>query len=39
MAWYKNMNKQERKDFRKVIIVSVIGVIIVLLVPTVFHLI
>ena len=39
MAWYKNMTEQQRKDFRKVIVVSVIGAIIVLLVPTVFRLI
>ena len=39
MTWYKNMTEQQRKDFGKVIIVSVIGVTIVSLVPMIFHLI
>ena len=38
MVWYKNMTEQQKKDFKKVIAVSVIGAIIVLLVPTVFNL-
>jgi protein tyrosine phosphatase len=37
MDWYKNMTKQQREDFWKVITVSVTGAIIVLLVPTIFH--
>lgn len=39
MAWYKNMTEQQKKSFRKVIVVSVIGAVIVLLVPLAFHLI
>lgn len=37
MAWYKNMTEQQRTDFKKVIIISVIGIIVVLLVPIIFH--
>ena len=39
MVWYKNMTEKQKKDFKKVIAVCVIGAIMVLLVPTVFHLI
>ena len=39
MAWYKNMTEQKKKNFWKVIIISVIGIIAVLLVPTIFHII
>ena len=38
MVWYKNMTEQQKKDFKRVISVSVIGAIIVLLVPTAFNL-
>lgn len=38
MVSYKNMTEQQQKDFKKVIAVSVIGAIIVLIVPTVFNL-
>ena len=37
MAWYKNMSEQQKKDFDKILAVSIIGAIIVLLVPMVFH--
>ena len=37
MIWYKNMTPQQKKDFRKVIIVAVIGAMIVLLIPMFFH--
>ena len=37
MTWYRNMTEQQKKDFKKVIIVSVIGIVAVLLVPTIFH--
>ena len=36
MKWYKNMSKQQRKDFNKVIAVCVAGVCAVLLVPVAF---
>lgn len=39
MTWYRNMTEQQRKDFKKVIIVGVIGIVAVLLVPTIFHII
>jgi len=39
MAWYKNMTEKQKKDFKKVLGTSIIGVIMVLLVPVVFHLI
>lgn len=37
MTWYKNMTERQKKDFDKVLAVSIIGVIIVLLVPMVLH--
>jgi len=37
MIWYRNMTEQQRKDFKKVIIVGVIGIVAVVLVPTIFH--
>ena len=36
--WYKNMTEQQKEAFKKVIVVSVIGAIMVLLVPTAFNL-
>lgn len=38
MAWYKNMTEQQKKDLNKVLGTSIIGVIMVLLVPVIFHL-
>lgn len=37
MTWYKEMTEQQKRKFKKVITVSVIGVIVVLLVPIAFH--
>lgn len=37
MTWYNDMTVQQKRDFKKVIAISVIGAIIVLLVPIVFH--
>lgn len=37
MTWYNDMTVQQKKDFKKVIAISVIGVIIVLLIPIAFH--
>ena len=37
MKWYKSMTKQQREGFSKVLAVSVIGAIIVLLVPMVIR--
>lgn len=37
MVWYKNMTEQQKKDFNKVLGASIIGVIMILLVPIVFH--
>lgn len=39
MEWYKNMAEQQKKYFKKVIVVGVVGIISVLLIPIVFHLI
>ena len=39
MTWYKEMTEQQKREFKKVITVSVIGAIIVLLVPIAFPLI
>lgn len=38
MEWYKNMTKQQINDFNKVIAVSVIGMVVVLLIPIAFQL-
>ena len=38
MAWYKNITEKQKKDFKKVLGTSIIGVIMVLLVPVVLHL-
>ena len=37
MTWYNDMSVQQKRDFKKVIAISVIGAIIVLLIPTAFH--
>ena len=37
MLWYKNMTPHQKKTFKKVIIVAVIGAMIVLLIPMFFH--
>ncbi len=37
MTWYNDMTVQQKKDFKKVIAISVIGAIIVLLIPVAFH--
>lgn len=37
MTWYNDMTVQQKKDFKKVIAISVIGAIIVLLIPIAFH--
>ena len=37
MTWYNDMTVQQKRDFKKVIAISVIGAIIVLLVPIAFH--
>lgn len=37
MAWYKNMTEQQKNNFNKVLAVSVIGTIIILTIPMVFH--
>ena len=39
MAWYKNMTEKQKEDFKKVIGTSIIGIIVVLLIPVVLHLI
>jgi len=39
MTWYKNMTEQQKKNFGRVIGVSVIGVLLIVLIPIVFHLI
>ena len=33
MTWYKEMTEQQKREFKKVITVSVIGAIIVLFIP------
>ena len=35
MKWYKNLNKQQKNDFNKVVAVCVLGTFIVLLIPAV----
>ena len=37
MKWYNDMTKQEKRSFQKVITVCVVGAILILIVPMVFH--
>ena len=37
MTWYNDMTVQQKRDFKKVIAISVIGAIMVLLIPIAFH--
>lgn len=37
MTWYNDMTVQQKKDFKKVIAISVIGAIMVLFIPIIFH--
>lgn len=39
MKWYNDMTKQEKRSFKKVIVVCVVGAILILIVPMVFMLI
>ena len=37
MKWYNDMSEQEKRSFQKVIAVCVVGAILILIVPIVFH--
>ena len=37
MKWYNDMSEQEKRSFQKVIAVCVVGSILILIVPMVFH--
>ena len=37
MKWYNDMSEQEKRSFQKVIAVCVVGAILFLIVPMVFH--
>ena len=37
MKWYNDMSEQEKRSFQKVISVCVVGAILILIVPIVFH--
>lgn len=37
MKWYNDINKQEKRSFQKVTVVCVVGAILILIVPMVFH--
>ena len=37
MKWYNYTAKQEKRNFQKVIAVCVVGAILILIVPIVFH--
>lgn len=37
MKWYNDMSEQEKRSFQKVIAVCVVGAILILFVPMVFH--
>ena len=37
MKWYNDMSEQEKRSFQKVIAVGVVGAILILIVPMVFH--
>ena len=37
MKWYNDMTEQEKRSFQKAIVVCVVGAILILIVPIVFH--
>lgn len=37
MKWYNDMSEQEKRSFQKGIAVCVVGAILILIVPMVFH--
>ena len=37
MKWYNDMTEQEKRSFQKVIVVCVVGAILILIVPSVVH--
>ena len=37
MKWYNVMSEQEKRSFQKVITICVVGAILILIVPMVFH--
>ena len=37
MKWYNDMSEQEKRSFQKVITICVVGAILILIVPIVFH--
>ena len=37
MKWYNDMTEHEKRSFQKVIVVFVVGAILILIVPMVFH--
>ena len=37
MKWYNDMTEQEKRSFQTVIVVFVVGAILILIVPMVFH--
>lgn len=37
MKWYNEMTEQEKRSFKKVIVVCVVGAILILSIPIVLH--
>ena len=37
MKWYNDMSEQEKRSYQQVIAVCVVGAILILIVPMVFH--
>ena len=37
MKWYNDMSEQEKRSFQKVITICVVGAILILIVPMIFH--
>lgn len=37
MKWYNDMTEQQKRNFKKVIAVCVVGAILILLIPMVMH--
>lgn len=37
MKWYNDMTEQQKRNFKKVIAVCVVGAILILLIPMVWH--
>ncbi len=37
MKWYRALTKQQQQSFKKVVTICIIGVVLILLIPTILH--